>query len=127
MFNSFIFPSIFTDAKVKLVCVMGRMHQNPNNLILCPPDTSKEEIIFRLWLDQLFFQYLNHAFLLGVSKKRTFYCIYPLVISRYKNKKEKISNLYKAVFRNKFFSIIIYSWIEIMGIGGQYCPWGGLA
>lgn len=60
MFNSFILPSVFTDTKVKLVCVMSGMHQNQNNLMLCPPDTSKEETIFiYIWFDQLFFKDLN--------------------------------------------------------------------
>lgn len=66
IFNSFIFPSVFTDTKVKLVCVMGRMHQNQNDLILWPPDTSKEEIIFSLWFGQLF-KDSDYAFFLGIS------------------------------------------------------------
>lgn len=48
MFNSFISPSLFTDTKDKLVCVMGKMHQNQYSLILCPLDASTEEIIFSL-------------------------------------------------------------------------------
>lgn len=67
MFNRFIFPSAFTDTKVKLMCVMCGMHQNQNNLILCPPDTSKEEIIFSLWFDVLLFKDLDYVFLLGIS------------------------------------------------------------
>lgn len=41
--------------------------------------------------------------------------------------KGKISSFKKVVFRNKFFIIIIYSWIEIMGFGSQYSPWEGFA
>lgn len=72
MFNSFILPSVFTDTKVKLVCVMSGMHQNQNNLMLCPPDTSKEEIIFiYIWFDQQFFKDLN-CFSFGDFLKKHF-------------------------------------------------------
>lgn len=57
--------------------------------------------------------------------KSTVYYIYPSVTFRYKEGKS--SSLDQAVFRNKAFSIIICSCIEIRGVGGQRCPWGGFA